>query len=437
MSKINLNYNIPTAHERNESVKDIVNDNLSENELETIANYILYGKDADGTSCVDRGEVNIETKNKTWARKAHDSLEEMLEKSSLTGVPLEGTFGLTTSASGVQTERVKYLKPRPKINRETLSNKLRDNEPLLQQFRDLWHDIDSIDYQINQYEVLHGKRTSIRKELLKLVDDRRAELDQAASCLNQYDYLKLRHRLVQLRQLQYHLKDSFESAVNGKGSPTFLTDSVLALTCLPNGHYTKSFPTFRNPVLTQQLLNHLRSHERLVNESANPLLDFRNPEHVNAIIYHLSLFHDEITSSNDIDRKDRLMSLFLTVDFYLNNSALNDVQREVVRGKLVGKTNKEIQTTLADKFDHYYKTVDYISTIFTKICCPEISKAAIAHEEIIKVLTTEGSKGLKKCRKCGQWMVRSSTNFVKKARSADGFASSCKECDKLSRKSKG
>lgn len=39
---------------------------LTEDELETIANYILWGKDSDGLNCTQRGEIQIETRNKTW-----------------------------------------------------------------------------------------------------------------------------------------------------------------------------------------------------------------------------------------------------------------------------------------------------------------------------------------------------------------------------------
>ncbi|MBP3706285.1 MAG: hypothetical protein J6J13_03420, partial [Clostridia bacterium] len=34
---------------------------LTEDELETIANYILWGKDPDGLSAVQKGEFSIET----------------------------------------------------------------------------------------------------------------------------------------------------------------------------------------------------------------------------------------------------------------------------------------------------------------------------------------------------------------------------------------
>lgn len=57
MSKFTLNFDIPTSKERLEAIKDIDLASLSKTELETISNYVLYGKDEDGKSVVDRKEV--------------------------------------------------------------------------------------------------------------------------------------------------------------------------------------------------------------------------------------------------------------------------------------------------------------------------------------------------------------------------------------------
>lgn len=55
--KFKLDFSIETAEERMEAIKEIELEKLSPKELETISNYVLYGKDEDGTSCVDRKEV--------------------------------------------------------------------------------------------------------------------------------------------------------------------------------------------------------------------------------------------------------------------------------------------------------------------------------------------------------------------------------------------
>jgi len=47
--------------------------------METIANYLLWGKDEDGKNPVQKHDIEIETKSKTWDRKNTDSLDELKE----------------------------------------------------------------------------------------------------------------------------------------------------------------------------------------------------------------------------------------------------------------------------------------------------------------------------------------------------------------------
>jgi hypothetical protein len=53
------------------------------------------------------------------------------------------------------------------------------------------------------------------------------------------------------------------------------------------------------------------------------------------------------------------------------------------------------------------------------------------HEEILVNLCFE--ENFKKCRCCGEVLLIGTDNFVRKARSADGFATQCKRCDKKRR----
>jgi hypothetical protein len=57
MAKFKLDFSIYSSKDRLEAIKDIPLDTLTKSELETVTNYVLYGKDDDGTSIVDRKEV--------------------------------------------------------------------------------------------------------------------------------------------------------------------------------------------------------------------------------------------------------------------------------------------------------------------------------------------------------------------------------------------
>ena len=57
MAKFTLDFDIPTSKGRLNAIKDSDLASLTKTELETISNYVLYGKDEDGKSVVDRKEV--------------------------------------------------------------------------------------------------------------------------------------------------------------------------------------------------------------------------------------------------------------------------------------------------------------------------------------------------------------------------------------------
>ena len=51
----------------------------TQSQLDTMANYILYGKDKNGLNAVDRGEVEIQTKFSSYAKRKAESLDELME----------------------------------------------------------------------------------------------------------------------------------------------------------------------------------------------------------------------------------------------------------------------------------------------------------------------------------------------------------------------
>ena len=102
--KFKLDFNIWSAQDRLEAIKSIDLASLNQKELETVSNYVLYGKDADGTSVVDRKEVQIQTKFDSYKKKKEVSLDELLESP---------TFDETI----LQKNRTIYKKSIPSIDR--------------------------------------------------------------------------------------------------------------------------------------------------------------------------------------------------------------------------------------------------------------------------------------------------------------------------------
>ena len=76
-----LDFNIYSDKDRNEYVKKEleINSSPTAKELETMANYILFGKDQNGQNAVERGEVEIETKYKSYKKRNVESINELMD----------------------------------------------------------------------------------------------------------------------------------------------------------------------------------------------------------------------------------------------------------------------------------------------------------------------------------------------------------------------
>ena len=87
-NRLNLDFSLPTNVERVEFIEKYLAlpqwkiNPLTSDELETIGNYLLYGKDADGKNAVQHKEVQIATRYGTWDRKEEESYEAILENPS-------------------------------------------------------------------------------------------------------------------------------------------------------------------------------------------------------------------------------------------------------------------------------------------------------------------------------------------------------------------
>ena len=86
-NRLKLDFTISSLEERTSFTDQYLEDNkeifdinpLTEKELETIANYILWGKDKNGKNVNQLKEIQLETRNKTWDRKEEESLDALIE----------------------------------------------------------------------------------------------------------------------------------------------------------------------------------------------------------------------------------------------------------------------------------------------------------------------------------------------------------------------
>lgn len=112
---LKLDFTIPTSTERNAYVSAFTQSNpdykFSAREAETIANYILYGKDEDGLSAVDRHDIEIETKYSSWTKRKVESLEGLMEA----GAQSDGQYSFEPAGLYRLGEGPRAKKAKPQI----------------------------------------------------------------------------------------------------------------------------------------------------------------------------------------------------------------------------------------------------------------------------------------------------------------------------------
>lgn len=431
-NRLKLDFHIDTAAERKDFLKgylaqeEFIKKPLTEEEMETCANYILWGKDDDGKNCVQKKEIEIKTKYGTWDKKEDESLDGLIE---------EPTFNEATLIHPGEVPK--------RIPREVFSRKkaMQDAPDLLKPiFTELFEDIDKIDLLINYYDLDHGKRKNPpREELLnKFSIEEQKKIKEESEHLNQYKYLKLRHYLVELRRQQFTLKDTYAAVVQRHTLPTITLHDKIEfgedICVLPLG--IKNNGILSNLIFRTEFLPEEYSEKDLEiiskslwnNEINDFYFDFCNIEHV----YNLFTFYFDLEDAAFANLlESETQGLLATLKYYIDKANLTDIQEEILKMKIEKKKNQDIANYINNKYNKSY-TANYISTIFRQKIIKQINEAAAFHKEIIHNIFFK--ENFKKCSCCGKTLLRDANNFVRKSRSKDGFAGRCKKCDKLARK---
>lgn len=431
-NRLKLDWSLNSATDRKNFVDNYLNNfkNPTSEELETIANYILWGKEDDGTSAVEKKYIEIETRSKTWQQDNTESLDAMMEAPTFNEVLLQHS---TTA--------------QPRIRRETFSRTealKKCPESLRSTFESLFKQIDEIDLCINFYELEHGKRKNPpRAELLKkFSEERQAFLKELTTHWNQYLYLKQRHLLVELRREQFAIRDSYTPTIIRHTMPEPIEPEAeksfeTEIPVYPLGLIKQDSPLsilFKeqkdlNPKsFSENELKKISKFLWLKKEEERPphFFDFSELEHVYNLFQQISELEESLVDNNT-------NLLIKTLKYYIELADLSEAQKEILDFKIKKKKNQDIALFINKKYGKSY-TSNYISTIFRQKIIPKINAAAIFHLKIVENLFFE--EEFKKCNCCGIWLLRDPEIFVRKSRSKDGLANRCKKCDKLDRQKK-
>lgn len=233
-------------------------------------------------------------------------------------------------------------------------------------------------------------------ELAKLQETIASLESQAKAATGKRKYM-LKKAAIEMRQDQYVLKNLFRQPIHPQSTGN-LGGNRIEL----KGDIT--FDKDGEPVSTE-------------------LVTLFNPDHVSAILCNYELLNTSLKYKFSSDFH------YLMEDF---NSLLKQVlvnypvYSDLVRLKIEGKTNNDIQVYLAEK--HGIKhSIEYLSSLWrNKI--PKLL-AEQAKENYIIWYYTEIERGIwKKCSRCGQVKLAHNRFFSKNKTSKDGWYSICKCC---------
>lgn len=434
-NRLRLDWSINSSSERNKFIQEYLQ-NISftptDDELEILSNYILWGKDPDGTSAVQKGEFSIETRNKTWQRDDTDSLDAMLESPTFNESQINNT------------------EARIKIERKTFDRQktLAECPPeLIQTYKNLFKRIDTLELGINIYELNHNKRKKPpRASLVKqFTQEEYNKIEQSTLKWNQFKYLKQRHHLVELRREQFTLRDTHKNKITRhiQIEPEYSSramDIDAEIPVYPLGLINSPIGTLifkdKNQLYPRQFTteqqNKIIRYYWLKKTELRPQLffDFGELEHVYELFRQMN---DMEMSIDELPIDSNLRQLIDTLKYYVDIADLTEIQKDILDMKIQKLKNQQIADIVNKKYDKSY-TANYISTIFRQKIIPKINEIVKFHALIIENICFE--ENFKKCSTCNQMMLISSENFVRKSRSKDGFSSQCKICDKRSRQFK-
>lgn len=353
------------------------------------ANYILFGKDKeDGESSVDRGEIQIDTKFKSWKKQEPVSLEALIEATPLN--------------ENLLTEHpVQFKKQKQKLDKE----KVKDVPGM----QELWKQI-----QIVQDLVDENMGKKLRRPQTRV--------------LTQKELYYYRHFLIQLKTQQYYLlgEPIPHPPANRARFRSEKCEEQMNYKVFPRGVMRRPDDMdFQNPRQDSRKSSSSNEELREAKTKRKFYIDFRNEEHV----YQLILAYGDLKEMIRMIPDSPLYNLLWTLDFYIEKAKLTDQQRLIIEGKKSGMSNKEIQWLLEEKLNVYHQE-NYVSTLWCK-AVRKINAAAVLNYD--EWLFKDFDKEWKVCSSCGRELLRDSRNFIRKAKAIDGLTGICKECERKRR----
>ena len=423
---IQLDFQLEWRDERARYVQEKIDAGatFTQSELNTISDYILWGKDR--TTGLNGLQEGLDLNSK-WNQA--DSKTESLD-------------ALIESPTFNENSLRRPTEPPTKVQRVVFSRaSTRKNCPshLLPDFETLWHQIDETELLVQSYDAQHGKRKNpIRDDLLgRFAPPEIEAIQHRAATLSPYHYLKLKRELVDLRTQQYILRDSYAAQLVSNPTPNYEVieppsfGDEIELRPLnivyDRGLFNKIWRTDRYPEPADFNEEELAQISRLIWRPRHQkyYFDFTNRDHLYTYFNMISELENAADESSNYD------TFKVILNSYIALAHLDPIHQEILKLKVMKYSNQLIADKINEKFGRKYSP-NYISTLYCQKSLQGICDAAALHAQIIENIFFP--ENFKVCKDCGRVLLLNETNFVRRQRSNDGFSPRCKACEKLKRK---
>ena len=408
-----IDYTIESDTDRVAAIYNIL-DSLDKipnsNDLETMATYMLCGKDKNGLNAVQRGEITLGNTRYNSFRRTDDknvSLEGLLENPASDETELKAF-----------NEKKYYIHGKPGIRRPKYDKKTGElvdpGDSLVPGMTELWQSIDRLEHWIH---ALEGKVAPYEDELL---------------FTDSYRLYKLKHQLIDLRRHQYYLKDSynppayFPSADHPK--PQFIDWTSDSFYWLSYPEWQKKVAAKRLHLVSQNLSDYETrgegDHLQVKWVVRRHTFNWEDPNHVRALIANYDLLENLLHKKIDTYGKTLLMDL----DRYVKMANFDEIRTFLLQQKLAHVPNPQIAANLLSTYGRKYND-NHLGQILIKELPNRIALAATRHRLCIETPIEEK----KTCFHCKKLLPRNTLFFARNRDRKDGYSSNCKDCEKKMR----
>ena len=418
---LSLNWKLQSPEERSTFVSKLLESYTpTDAELETLSRYILYASPKDGS-------IYLPTSSGDWSPEASQklqSLDELLES------PVFSESNLRRPSDPIlRTPHYKFSRAEARKNA---------SPEALRALESIWYEIDSTEFLCNLWEINHNKRSVPPREALytRLGSDVDALIARADS-LSEFQYLRLRHLLIELRRQQYTLQDSYKPRIQNHQSnngffdfstewefgPVYIApDSSLGRLVFRSDRFPEP-NDFDESALTSLSSALWKTPARLT-------LDFASSTTLYALNQSRPQLEESIARNQSIESTELLRSILRIFRTYVDLSNLKPIHLRILDLKSEGLSNDLVRDRLKAEFGTTY-TINYLSTVYHHSILDTIAQTARRHREVLENIFFP--ENFKQCLDCGRVLLRDSQNFVRRSRVKDGFSCRCKACEKILR----